>query len=181
MTSKIVPVMAILLLILALACQRSDEDVNQLVDEGITTALDAIPTITPQPTAQPVPTASPVSTVSTEKIEATIDALMARLESAESELVTQEKKFQDLISTLNYQDPEDIVTGPLPGSVVTKAEESVTIGGCWIHGLGGDGTGNTFLVEWVVDGETSALCFNPISACAKEVTIGAALPRSCVL
>ncbi|MDA1129687.1 MAG: hypothetical protein O2913_13485 [Chloroflexi bacterium] len=172
MNSKLVPVLAILLLFLALACQRSEEDVTQLVDQRVVDALAALPTITPQPA---------FDAEATENLEATIEALTERLEAAESALVTQDKKFQDLVSALDYTAPEDVLTGPLPGSVVITAERSVEVGGCWIHRLAGDGTGNDFLVEWVVDGNTSGLCFNPISACAREVSIGASLPRSCVL
>ena len=72
MKTTIAPVLATLLLLLALACQQSDDDVDQLVDERIAAALAAVPTITPQPTATPQVTATPQAG-SAENIEATIE------------------------------------------------------------------------------------------------------------
>lgn len=174
MRTTIAPVLATLLLLLALACQGSDQDVGPSVDEQIAAALAAVPTITPQPTATP-------QTVSVEKLEATIESLMGRLAAAESKLLAQDEEFRDLVNSLDDPAEEVISTTPLSGSIVTAAIESTTSAGrCWQYRVVSDGTGNTFLVEWEVDGVVEGLCFNPVTTCAKEARVGAPLPRSCV-
>lgn len=179
MNKTIAPVLATLLLLLALACQQSDGDVGQLVDERIADALAAVPTITPQPTATPQAAATGQA-VSVEKIEATIESLIGRLATAESKLLAQDEEFQEFISALDAPEADAISTVPLSGSIVTAAIESTTPAGrCWQYRVVSDGTGNTFLVEWEVLGESEGLCFNPSTACAREATVGEPLPRSC--
>ena len=187
MNGTIAPILATLLLLLALACQRSDADVGQLVDERIATAMAAVPTITPQPTATPQATAAPQATTPPQaglvgKIEATIESLKDRLATAEAELKAQDKEFRDLIGALVGPETEVISTVPLSsGSVVTAVIESTTPAGrCWQYRLAAAGTGNTLLVEWRVLENIDSLCFNPSSICATEVIIGAPLPESCV-
>ena len=186
MNATFAPLLVTLLLLLALACQRSDADMGKLADEGIATALAAVPTITPQPTATPQKSAAPEPTaplqaVSVEKIEATIESLIGRLATAEAELKAQDKEFRDLISALDDSEAGAISTGPISGSIVTTVIESTTPAGrCWQYRVVSDGTGNTLLVEWEVLENVDALCFNPSSTCAKEVVIGAPLPESCV-
>ena len=180
MKTTMVPLIATLLLLLALACQQSDQDVGQLVDERIAAALAAFPTVTPQPTATPQAADSPQAG-SVDKIEATIESLMERVATAESALLAQDKEFRDLISALDVPDANFISTGPLTGSIVTNVVESTTPSGrCWQYRVASDGTGNTLLVEWEVLEKIEAFCFNPSSTCAKEVQIGASLPRTCV-
>lgn len=186
MNGTIPPLLVTLLLLLALACQRSGTDVGQLVDEQIAAALAAVPTITPQPTATPQKTAAPQAAAlpqpgSIENIEATIESLMGRLTTAESELKAQYKEFRDLISALDDSEADAISTVPLSGSVVTTVIESISPSGrCWQYRLAAAGTGNTLLVEWRVLENIDSLCFNPSSTCATEVAIGAPLPASCV-
>ncbi len=186
MNGTIPPLLVTLLLLLALACQRSGTDVGQLVDEQIAAALAAVPTITPQPTATPQKTAAPQAAAlpqpgSIENIEATIESLMGRLTTAESELKAQYKEFRDLISALDDSEADAISTVPLSGSVVTTVIESISPSGrCWQYRLAAAGTGNTLLVEWRVLENIDSLCFNPSSICATEVAIGAPLPASCV-
>lgn len=174
MNTRIVPLLASLLLLLGLACQQSDSDVGQLVDEQIAAALAAVPTITPQPTATP-------QAVSVEDFEATIDSLMKRLATAESELKAQGDEFINFVNSgVDEPTPDVILTGPLAGSIVTIAVESTTSEGrCWQYRVASDGTGNTFLVEWELEGISDALCHNPSSLCVREVEIGGPLPRSC--
>ncbi len=181
MKKTIIPVMAALVLLLALACQQSDQDVGQLVDERITAALAVVPTITPQPTSTPhTGTASPTGTPgSGETINATIESLMGRLEAAESQLQAQDLKFRDLMIVLDNLAIIEVVE-PGPPTVVTIASNSTTFTGrCWQYRLSVSGNGNTFLVEWEVEGNTESLCFNPSSICVEEVRIGEALPESC--
>ena len=192
MNGTIPPLLVTLLLLLALACQRSGTELGQLVDERIAAALAAVPTITPQPTATLQKTAAPQATVlpqaaalpqpgSIEKIEATIESLMGRLTIAESELKAQYKEFRDLINALDDSEADAISTVPLSGSVVTAVIESISPSGrCWQYRLAAAGTGNTLLVEWRVLENIDSLCFNPSSSCATEVAIGAPLPASCV-
>ena len=68
MNTRFAPVLATLLLLLAMACQQSDVELDQPVEEQIAAALAAVPTITPQPTATP-PTGPVVN------IGATIESL----------------------------------------------------------------------------------------------------------
>lgn len=177
MKTTIAPVLATLILLLALACQQSDGDVGELVDERIAAALAAVPTITPQPTATPQARAQAVSV---EDLEATIESLTGRLATAESKLLAQDEEFRDFVSGLDDPEGDVILTGPLSGSIVTTAIESTTPAGrCWQYRVVSDGTGNTFLVEWEVLGNSEGLCFNPSSTCAREARIGAPLPQSC--
>ena len=180
MKSTVTPLLAALLLILALACQQSVGDVDELVDERIAAALAAVPTITPQPSAKPHATATTQS-VSLEKVAANVESLMERLATVESRLLAQDEEFREIISGLAGPEADVIVSGPLGGSIVTSVIESTTPSGrCWQYRVASDGTGNTLLVEWVVLEKTEASCYNPSSNCGKEVEIGAPLPRTCV-
>ena len=182
MKTAVAPALATLLLFLAMACQQSDQDIGQLVDERIAAALAVVPTITPQPTATPQPLqVETLETASVEGFEDTIASLMRRLAKAESELLVQNEEFQGFVIGLDApSETVGIPTDPLAESTVTIAEESTTPAGrCWPFRVVSDGTGNTFLVEWEVLGISNALCHHPSSTCAKEVTIGAPLPRPC--
>ena len=173
MNARILAVLTTLLLLLALACQKSDRDVSQLVDERVAEALARVPTITPQPTATP----QAVSEDVVDTTDAAIESLLGRLEIAESELRAQNDAFQAFVGSVSEPQAE---TGPLGGSIVTTAVESTDPSGrCWQYRVVSDGTGNTFLVEWEVLGVSNALCHNPSSICAREVEIRTALPRSC--
>ena len=185
MKMTIAPILAALVLLLAMACGGSDEDVGQLVDERILEALASIPTVTPQPTATPQatsvvrteekPTATPDTALAT-----TIASLIERLASAESKLVAQDQEFREFVDSLNIPSTDDIPTGDLTGSVVTKITESTEPGGCFVYRIAIGGNGNTYLVEWTIDGNIESLCFNPLSTCVQEAEIGAPLPRSCI-
>lgn len=180
MRRTIAPVLAILILLLAMACQGSDNDAGESVDQRVNAALAAVPTITPQPTATPQPTTTPQAD-SVEKLEATIESLMGRLATAESALLTQEEKLLALIDVLGVPEPVVELTGPVGGSIVIAASDSRELSDrCYQHRASAGGTGNTFLVEWAILGKTDALCFNPIDACVKEAVIGEPLPRSCI-
>ena len=156
MNTRFAPVLATLLLLLAMACQQSDVELDQPVEEQIAAALAAVPTITPQPTATP-PTGPVVNIGATiESLEATIDSLTGRLATAESELLAQDEEFQDLIALLDEREIVGVL--PDPQEIVTTAIKSTDyLGHCWVHRSIAGGNGDTFLIEWDILGDTKAL------------------------
>ena len=54
-------VLAVGTLLATIGCTRSDAEVRRLAQEGVATALVALPTLTPRPTATPQPTATPLT------------------------------------------------------------------------------------------------------------------------
>ncbi len=185
MNTTIASVLATLLLLLGIACQQSNDDVDQLVDERIAAALAAVVTITPQPTATPQPgSANKIEATfqslnaTIQSLEFTIESLAGRLAAAESELLAQDNEFRDLVDALTEPEPDVILNNS--ARLVTTAIESTTyLGGCWIHRRAAGGNGDTFLIEWDILGNIESLCFNPSSICVEEVMIGATLPQSC--
>ena len=165
----------ILLLLLGLACQTSDEDIEKVVEERIVAALAAVPTVTPQPTTTPRVASQPIST---DQLEASIESLIDRLAAAESKLLAQDERLGELSSLVGAADVG--LPDPRMGAIVFTAVESSVGGVCWLYRAENGGKGNLFLIEWEQDGETNGLCYHPSSTCVEEVQIGAVLPDSCL-
>ncbi len=185
MKTAIVPLLAIMLLLLSIACQGTDEDIGRLVDERIVAALAVAPTVTPQPTPTPQDVSQTVARLISEKqLEATIESLAGRLALAESKLLAQDGELHDLIRIVNDPDNPNYPDANSPdtriGAIVTAAIESTVGGVCWLYRAENGGKGNTFLVEWDLQGESGGLCYNPSSTCVQEVEIGGVLPDSCL-
>lgn len=185
MKTAIVSVVAIMLLLLSIACQGTDEDIGRLVDERVIAALAVDPTVTPQPTATPQDVSQTISRlISIDQLEATLESLAGRLALAESKLLAQDGELHDLIKIVNDPDNPNYPNANSPdnriGAIVTAAVESTSGGVCWLYRAENGGKGNTFLVEWNLQGESGGLCYNPSSTCVQEVEIGGVLPDSCL-